>query len=68
MNGRQLLYLLTTLVTSDPGRVGTWLGARALGRLARLDDRWGQTNTVLDSLAEGLFAHVRPQRADDKST
>lgn len=68
MNGRQLLYLLTTLVTSDPGRVGTWLGARALGRLARLDDRWGQTNTVLDSLAEGLFAHVRPQRADELFT
>lgn len=68
MNGRQLLYLLTTLVTSEPGRVGAWMGARALGRLARFDDRWGQTNTVLDSLAEGLFAHIRPQRGDELFT
>jgi len=65
MNGRHLLYLLTTLVTSQPGRVGAWMGARGLMRLARLDDRIGQDHTVLDTLAEGLFAHVRPERGNE---
>ena len=65
MNGRNLLYLLTTMVTSDPGRTGAWLGARALTRLARLDDLLGQRNTVLDTFAAGLLSRIRPDRGNE---
>lgn len=65
MNGRYVLYVLSTLLTSKPGRVGSWLGARALVRIARLDDFVGQTDTLLDSFATDLLHRVRPNSADD---
>ena len=65
LNGRNLLYALTTLATSEPGRVGAWLGARTMMRLARLDDAFGQRNTVLDAWSEGLFERIRPDRSDE---
>ncbi len=65
MNGRHLLYLLSTLVTTKPGRVGAWLGARALMRIARLDDKIGQRDTVLDTFAADLFQRLRPESSDD---
>ena len=60
INGRNILLALTAMITSRPGRVGAWLAARSLIRLARLDDLVGQRDTVLDSFAEGLFAQVTP--------
>ena len=60
INGRNILLALTAMVTSRPGRVGAWLGARSLIRLARLDDLLGQRDTLLDSFAEGLFSQVTP--------
>lgn len=65
MNGRHLLYLLSTLMTSKPGRVGSWLGARALTRLARLDDLVGQHDNLLDSFAVDLLQRVRPNNGDE---
>ena len=65
MNGRYLLYLLATLVTSHPGRVGTWIGARAITKLAKFGDRFGQTDTIVDSFAEEMFRHIRPEQSDE---
>ncbi|MFZ1361478.1 MAG: hypothetical protein WAS05_00890 [Candidatus Nanopelagicales bacterium] len=65
MNGRYLLYLLATFVTSHPGRVGTWMGARAITKLARFGDRFGQTDTLVDSFAENMLRHVRPEQSDE---
>ncbi len=65
MNGRHLLYLLSTLITSKPGRVGSWLGARALVRLARVDDLLGQRDNLLDSFADDFFRRVRPNHSDE---
>jgi len=68
MNGRYILYVLSTLMTSDPGRVGSWLGARALVRLARMDDLIGQRGNLLDSFAADLLARVRPGSGNDLFT
>lgn len=65
MNGRYLLYLLTTFVTSNPGRVGTWVGARAVTKLASIGDRFGQRNTLIDQFAENMLMHVRPEQSDE---
>lgn len=65
LNGRYLLYVLSTLVTTKPGRVGAWLGARALMRIARLDDKLGQRDTVLDTFATDLFQRLRPDSGHD---
>lgn len=65
MNGRYLLYLLATLVTSRPGRVGAWMGARSMTRIARVGDRFGQRNTLIDTFAEEVFKHLRPEQSDE---
>jgi triacylglycerol lipase len=65
LNGRNILFLLTTLVTSSPGRMTAYLAARALVILAHLDDYVGQRGTLLDSWAENVFRHVTPDRGSE---
>lgn len=64
-NGRQILYLLSTLMTTRPGRVGAWLGARALVRLSHLDDYIGQRDTVLDTFAKDVLSRMHPAGGHD---
>lgn len=64
VNGHRLLWLLTTLVTSNPGRLYLWIMARLLQRWAQFDDLAGQTDTLLDTFAEELLEHVRPERGE----
>lgn len=65
MNGRYLLYLLATLVTTRPGRVGAWMGARSITRLARFGDYFGQRNTLIDTFVEEFFKYLRPEQSDE---
>lgn len=65
LNGRNLLYILTTLADSRPGRMGAYLAARALVALAHLDDYLGQRGTVLDSIADNVLRYVRPERGNE---
>lgn len=58
LQGRNLLYVLTMLATSRPGRMGLSAGARMLSRLARFDDRFGLKDTLLDSLSDRLLTDV----------
>lgn len=58
LQGRNLLYVLTMLATSRPGRMGLSASARLLTRIARFDDRFGMRDTLLDSLADRLLADV----------
>lgn len=55
LQGRNLLYLLTMLATSIPGRVGISTVARMLASLARFDDRFGLKDTLLDDLTKRLL-------------
>ncbi len=58
LQGRNLLYVLTMLATSRPGRMGLSAGARLLTKIARFDDRFGLRDTLLDSFADRLLADV----------
>lgn len=58
LQGRNLLYALTLLATSRPGRLGVYAVAQALTHVARLDDKIGLENTLLDSLAERLLSNL----------
>lgn len=53
--GRNLLYLLTALAASGPGRIGVWGISRALTWIARFDDLVGQRDTLLDSIADRVL-------------
>ena len=64
LQGQNLLYLLTLLVTSAPGRLGVYMGARFLVQVARLDNLVGQRNTVFDTFAEKLLGRITPKRGD----
>ena len=68
LNGRNLLYLLTTLVTSSPGRMSAYLIARTLTTAAHLDDYIGQRGTILDSFADNVLRHVTPERGSQLFT
>ena len=65
LNGRNFLNLLTLMVTSGPGRLGLYLGARFLATVAHLDDYIGQKGTILDSLSERLFRHITPDQGNE---
>ena len=65
LNGRNLLYLLAIMVTSSPGRLGVYMGARLLSMVAHLDDYIGQKGTILDSLSEKLFRHITPDQGNE---
>ena len=61
--GRQLLRLLAVMATTDPGRAGLFWASQAFGMLARADDVFGRTNTLLDTWADKLFSKM--QRGPD---
>ncbi len=64
MNGRTLLYILTLLATSGPGRYALYVAARYLSTIARFDRLLGQRENILDSLAENLLKKLSPKRGD----
>jgi len=64
MNGRNLLYALTLLATSTPGRYSLYLGSRLLSAAADLD-RWiGQEENILDAVSEHILRQLTPERDD----
>jgi triacylglycerol lipase len=65
LNGRNLLYVLTLLASSGPGRYGLYIASRFLYALAGLDRFVGQEENILDSFAENVLRRLRPQRGDD---
>ena len=65
LNGRYLLYVLTVLATSGPGRYGLYIASRFLSTVAGLDRFIGQEENILDSFAENVFRKLRPERGDD---
>lgn len=62
INGRNLLYILTLLITSKPGRITSHFLARLISTVAHLDDYLGQKNTILDSIAERLLRQIHHRR------
>jgi hypothetical protein len=65
LNGRYLLYVLTLLATSGPGRYGLYIVSRLLSTLAGLDRFIGQEENILDSFAENVLRKLRPKRGDE---
>jgi hypothetical protein len=65
LNGRYLLYVLTLLATSGPGRYGLYIASRLLSTLAGLDRFIGQEENILDSFAENVLRKLKPQRGDE---
>jgi triacylglycerol lipase len=65
LNGRYLLYVLTVLATSGPGRYGLYIASRFLSTFAGLDHLIGQEENILDSFAENVLRKLRPQRGDE---
>ena len=65
LNGRYLLYVLTLLATSGPGRYGLYIASRFLSTLAGLDRFIGQEENILDSFAENVLRKLRPKRGDE---
>ena len=65
LNGRYLLYVLTLLATSGPGRYGLYIASRFLSTIAGLDQHIGQEENILDSFAENVLRKLRPERGDE---
>ncbi|MDY0002255.1 MAG: triacylglycerol lipase [Polyangia bacterium] len=62
LQGRNLLYLLTLLATTGPGRLGMTATAQYLALVARLDDFLGHTDTLLDLMSERLLRSISAER------
>lgn len=62
LQGRNLLYLLTLLATTGPGRLGLTAMAQYLTLVARLDDLIGHTDTLLDHMSERLLKTISSER------
>jgi len=62
LQGRNLLYILTLLATTDTGRLGVTALAQSLSLVARLDDFLGNTDTLLDHLSDRLLKSISPDR------
>ncbi|MCG8558027.1 MAG: hypothetical protein MJD61_22485 [Proteobacteria bacterium] len=58
MNGRYVLYVLTLLATSAPGRVSVYALAQLMSKLAHYDDILGRRGTALDHFAERLLKRI----------
>lgn len=58
LQGRNVLYVLTMMATSNIGRMGISSAARMLTALARFDDRFGLKDTLLDNLSDRLLADL----------
>ncbi len=64
LNGRNLLYILTMLAGSTPGRYSIYLGSKLLSTAADLD-RWiGQEENILDAVAENVLKKLSPDPDD----
>ena len=64
LQGQHLLYLLTLLVVSTPGRLGAYMLARTFATFAHLDRIIGQRSNVFDLFAENLLGKITPKRGD----
>lgn len=64
MNGRNLLYILTLLASSGPGRYSMYFASRLVSTVARFDNLLGQKEDILDSVAEHILRRIRPERGD----
>ena len=64
VNGRNLLYVLTLLATSAPGRYSMYAGSRLLTAVAHMDRFAGQKENILDSLARNVLSRIRPEQGD----
>ena len=62
LQGRNLLYILTLLATTDTGRLGVTAVAQYLSLVARLDDLVGNTDTLLDHLSDRLLKSISSER------
>lgn len=65
MNGRNLLYLMTLLATSRPGRYGVYLSSRLLYTGVRLARVLGDQESRVDAFAEKVLKNLKPSRGDD---
>ena len=65
LQGRNILYLLTMLATTVPGRYGIAAAAQLLAAVAWLDDFVGQRETFLDLLAERLLRELSVDRGHE---
>ncbi|MEO1174555.1 MAG: triacylglycerol lipase, partial [Myxococcota bacterium] len=64
MQGRNLLRFLTVMATSDRGRYSIFAAAQFTRMIARLDDRLGRRNTMLDMVAEQLLNRLSLSKED----
>lgn len=62
LQGRNVLYLLTLFATTRTGRLSLTALAQYLTLVAKVDDLLGQTDTLLDQLAERLLSSVSADR------
>lgn len=62
LQGRNVLYALTLFATTRTGRWSLAALAQYLTLVARVDDMFGQTDTLLDQLAERLLSSVSADR------
>jgi len=65
LNGRNLLYLLTLLATSVPGRYSLYLGSRLLLTAVKLHRAVGRQENLLDAFTDKVLARLKPARGDD---
>jgi hypothetical protein len=64
LQGRNLLRLLAVLATSNQGRHSIFLAAQLTSAVARLDDKLGRRDTMLDLLAERLLDQLTLKKDD----
>jgi len=65
MNGRNLLYVMTVLATSLPGRYSLYLSSRLIYAGARLARVIGEQESRIDAFAEKVLKRLKPERGDD---
>lgn len=62
--GRVLLQLLSSLASTESGRMSVFLVSQLLQFFARIDDRFGRDDTLLDALSARLLKFVSLNPAD----
>jgi len=63
LQGRNLLYVLTLLATTDTGRLGVTAVAQYLSLIARIDDLIGHKDTLLDHMSDRLLKSISTERS-----
>jgi triacylglycerol lipase len=64
VKGQMLLLVLSALATSGEGRRAIFAASKAIGVVARLDDRLGRSGSLLDRIAGGLLRGISVDRRD----